>query len=85
MSRAAFDEGARDALDALTRAITNKILHAPLSRLRQEAEREEGMAYLEVARVLFDLDSADSESADSDGAHVPGDADSAVTDDPDVE
>ena len=36
--------------------ITKKILHAPLSRLRQEAEREEGMAYLEAARVLFGLD-----------------------------
>jgi hypothetical protein len=34
----------------------NKILHAPLTRLRQEAEREEGMAYLETARLLFGLD-----------------------------
>ena len=46
----------RDAVDALTRAIVNKILHAPVSRLRQEAEREEGLAYLEAARVLFALD-----------------------------
>jgi hypothetical protein len=36
--------------------ITNEIPHAPLSRLRCEAEREEGMAYLEAARVLFGLD-----------------------------
>ena len=36
--------------------ITKKILHAPLLRLRHEAEREEGMAYLEAARVLFGLD-----------------------------
>jgi hypothetical protein len=27
-----------------------------VSRLRREAEREEGMAYLEAARVLFGLD-----------------------------
>jgi len=40
----------------LTKSIVNKILHAPVSRLRREAEREEGMAYLEVARVLFELD-----------------------------
>jgi glutamyl-tRNA reductase len=40
----------------LTKAIVNKILHAPVSRLKREAEREEGMAYLETARVLFDLD-----------------------------
>jgi glutamyl-tRNA reductase len=44
------------AVDALTKSIVNKILHAPISRLKQEAEREEGMAYLEVARVLFALD-----------------------------
>jgi len=59
LSRLALDEPARDAVDALTRAIVNKILHAPLSRLRQEAEREEGMAHLETARLLFDLDSGD--------------------------
>jgi glutamyl-tRNA reductase len=44
------------AVEALTKSIVNKILHAPVSRLKQEAEREEGMAYLEVARVLFELD-----------------------------
>jgi len=44
------------AVDALTKAIVNKILHAPVSRLKREAEREEGMAYLETARVLFELD-----------------------------
>ncbi len=43
-------------VDSLTKAIVNKILHAPISRLKREAEREEGMAYLETARVLFDLD-----------------------------
>ena len=56
LSRLPLDEAGRDAVDALTRAIVNKILHAPLSRLRREAEREEGMAYLETARLLFDLD-----------------------------
>ena len=45
-----------DALDQLTRAIVNKILHEPVSRLRSETEREEGMAYLEAARALFGLD-----------------------------
>jgi glutamyl-tRNA reductase len=44
------------AVDALTQSIVNKILHAPISRLKQEAERDEGLAYLEVARALFDLD-----------------------------
>jgi glutamyl-tRNA reductase len=54
--RLPLEEEQREAVEALTRSITNKILHAPLSRLRREAEREEGMAYLEAARVLFGLD-----------------------------
>jgi glutamyl-tRNA reductase len=49
------------AVDALTKSIVNKIMHAPISRLRREAEREEGMAYLEVARVLFELDDESSD------------------------
>jgi glutamyl-tRNA reductase len=49
-------EDQRAAVEALTRSLVNKILHAPVSRLRREAEREEGIAYLETARVLFDLD-----------------------------
>jgi len=44
------------AVDALTKSIVNKILHAPVSRLKREAEREEGIAYLETVRVLFELD-----------------------------
>ena len=52
----ALDEAGREAVDALTRAIVNKVLHAPLSRLREEAEREEGVAVLEIARLLFGLD-----------------------------
>ena len=47
---------------SLTRSIVNKILHGPVSRLRREAEREEGMAYLEAARVLFGLDEDDERS-----------------------
>jgi glutamyl-tRNA reductase len=39
----------------------NKIMHAPVSRLRREAEREEGMVYLEAARVLFDIDEGEPE------------------------
>ncbi len=45
-----------EALDQLTRSIVNKILHEPVSRLRREAEGEEGLAYLEAARALFGLD-----------------------------
>jgi len=68
LRRLELDEQQREGVDALTRAIVNKILHAPTSRLRREAEREEGMAYLEAARVLFGLDEEDQEGrvADSD-------------------
>jgi len=66
MSRLELDEAARDGVDALTRGIVNKLLHTPLRRLREEAEREEGMAYLEVARMLFGLD--ETQVADGDGS-----------------
>ncbi len=62
LARPGLDEGQREAVEALTRALVNKILHAPVSRLRQEAEREEGLVYLEAARVLFDLDDDAGES-----------------------
>jgi glutamyl-tRNA reductase len=52
-------------VEALTRAIVNKVLHTPLTRLRQQAEREEGMACLEVARLLFGLDELEDADADS--------------------
>jgi len=56
----------RAAVEALTRSLVNKILHAPVSRLRREAEREEGIVYLETARVLFDLDEhAETEADDA--------------------
>jgi glutamyl-tRNA reductase len=56
LGRLDLGENEQSAVDALTKAIVNKILHAPVSRLRREAEREEGMVYLETARVLFELD-----------------------------
>ena len=52
---------AEEGVAALTRSIVNKIMHAPVSRLRREAEREEGMVYLEAARVLFDIDEGEPE------------------------
>ncbi len=65
-----LDPRQREGVEALVRSVANKILHAPLSRLRKEAEREEGVAYLEVTRKLFDLD-GESDARDRD----PGDED----------
>ncbi len=70
LARADAGGMARDAVEALSRSIVNKLLHAPVSRLRREAEREEGMAYLEAARVLFDLDE-DAEAPGDDSADGP--------------
>ena len=66
LPRLTLDDTARDAVDALTRAIVNKILHAPLSRLREEAEREEGIAHLETTRLLFALDAPNDPDAGGD-------------------
>lgn len=66
IARAAPDQDAQRAVEALTRAIVNKILHAPVSRLREQAEREEGLAYLQAARVLFALDDPAAPGAEAD-------------------
>ena len=52
----------RDALEALTRSLVNKLLHAPLARLRAQEDREQGLATLEAARALFALDDEDDET-----------------------
>jgi glutamyl-tRNA reductase len=56
LGKLGLDDRQREGVEQLARSIVNKVLHAPLSRLRSEAEREEGVAYLEVARTLFGLD-----------------------------
>ena len=58
LSAADWGEDERATVDAITRAIVNKILHAPVSRLRAELEGSEGLAHLEAARALFGLDEA---------------------------
>jgi len=63
-----LDDAARQGVETLTRAIVNKILHAPVSRLREQAEREEGLAYLEAAKVLFALDDPGAPGAEADAA-----------------
>jgi glutamyl-tRNA reductase len=55
-----LDEAQQAEVDTLTRAIVNKLLHGPLSRLRREVAREEVLVYLEAARALFGLDHDDA-------------------------
>lgn len=68
LDRLELDARQRQGVEALVRSVVNKIMHAPLSRLREEAEREEGVAYLEVTRKLFALD----ETAGDEPGEEPG-------------
>jgi glutamyl-tRNA reductase len=68
LSRLHLDESQQAGVDALTRAIVNKILHAPMSRLRKEVDRAEALVYLEAARALFALDDDVAPGAEDDTA-----------------
>ena len=47
------------ALDAMTKAIVNKILHNPIVHLKKDASRIEGDRYIDTIRKLFNLDVTD--------------------------
>jgi glutamyl-tRNA reductase len=67
LGRLGLDEPQLAGVERLTRAIVNKLLHAPISRLRDAAERDDGLAHLEAARTLFALDDRDATADDTDG------------------
>jgi glutamyl-tRNA reductase len=46
------------AIDALTRSLVNKVLHAPTARLRQAAGNGRGTGVLDTVRYLFELEDA---------------------------
>ena len=50
----------RDALEAMTSAIVNKILHAPITHLKQHDRRREAL-YVAAARQLFDIEEPDDQ------------------------
>lgn len=51
-----LDEEDRAAVDQLTRALLNKILHRPTVRLRESVTNGGGVAVLHAARYLFELE-----------------------------
>jgi glutamyl-tRNA reductase len=53
-----LSEVEREALDSLTTAIVNKILHTPITRLKQNDRRSEAF-YVDATRRLFDLEGPD--------------------------
>ena len=69
--RLGLDDEQSEAIERLTRGIVNKIMHSPISRLRDETDREVGLARLEEARSLFALD--DSDAADHGADHEADD------------
>ncbi|MGD9763503.1 MAG: glutamyl-tRNA reductase [Candidatus Binatia bacterium] len=50
----------REALEAMTTAMVNKILHSPIARLKQHDRRTEAF-YIDAARRLFDLEDSDDQ------------------------
>ena len=77
--RLGLDAEQSEAVEKLTRGIVNKIMHAPISRLRDETNREIGLARLEEARSLFALDESDTDDSaveDFPGNHAGDDVES---------
>ncbi|MBW1883699.1 MAG: hypothetical protein JRJ58_09245, partial [Deltaproteobacteria bacterium] len=58
--RLRLDPSQQETLEQLTRSIINKLMHAPISRLRDESDREAWLVSLEEARTLFALDDAEA-------------------------
>jgi glutamyl-tRNA reductase len=56
------EEALRAALDGATTALVNKLLHAPLVVLKDEAAQTQGSVYIDLVRRLFHLDERASES-----------------------
>ena len=54
-SSAPLDPAAREAVDALTRGIVNKLLHEPTVRMKDAAGTARGELYADALAELFDL------------------------------
>lgn len=50
----------RESLEALTRGIVNKLLHRPITQMKELVEGPDGQVYLEIFQELFDLDAPDA-------------------------
>jgi glutamyl-tRNA reductase len=56
---ASLSPSERQAVEALTSQIVAKLLHLPTVRMKEAAAAEDGLAYAEAVRHLFDLEDAD--------------------------
>lgn len=55
LSRVSVSEKEREAVNAMTAAIVNQLLHGPISYIKQQAHARNGFN-MEAVRQLFDLD-----------------------------
>jgi glutamyl-tRNA reductase len=53
-----LSESEREALDAMTNAIVNKLLHAPITQLKQQGRRE-AIYFIAALRQLFEIEEPD--------------------------
>jgi glutamyl-tRNA reductase len=53
-----LSDGERRAIEAMSSSIINKLLHAPIVRLKQASQAKGGGQYLQALRDLFSLDEA---------------------------
>ncbi len=56
----------RERLDAVTRAVLNKLLHEPTVRAREATSSQEGLRHIDSLRYLFGLDVPDRPPPDDD-------------------
>jgi len=66
--RLALDSDQREGVAAITRAIVNKLLHAPVAHLRNEVDGEVRTESLDLARTMFALDDDAAPGAEADAA-----------------
>jgi glutamyl-tRNA reductase len=50
-----LDQKERKAIEALTSAIINKVLHQPITTLKNSQNDASGDSYVDAVRALFDL------------------------------
>lgn len=56
-----LSEHDRNTINAMTSAIVNKLLHAPIVRIKEHSASDEGYVYVDSLRHLFNLDASPEE------------------------
>ena len=67
---AGLTEEQRAVIDELTRAVVNKLLHAPLRHLKEAASAGQAEEVVRTYRDIFDLDAPQPEEAEGESGHA---------------